>query len=82
MSIASAFRDKWNIVVTAVDSTHGQGEERDHRYAVAAKAIDAAGLVLTDKAVIDAYQRRIKELDGELSVARLQLARALLASGQ
>lgn len=64
MSIAAAYREKWETILAAADSTHGQGEDRVARYAVMARAADRAGLILTSKEVIAAYQKRIAELGG------------------
>ena len=62
MSIASGYRAKWETILAAADSTHGQGKDRDARYAVLARAVDEAGLILTSKEVIAGYQKRIAEL--------------------
>ena len=64
MSIASGYRAKWETILAAADSTHGQGKDRDARYAVMERAAYEAGLILTSKEVIAAYQNRIAELGG------------------
>ena len=60
-SIAASFRAKWNAIMTASDDTRGQNV--DARYSAMAKAADDAGLILTHKDVIAAYQRKIVELE-------------------
>lgn len=64
--IAAEVWRRWDVIVTAVDNTHGQGEEREYRHAVVAKAVRDAGLVLTTRETIAAYHRCIAELRREL----------------
>ena len=60
MSIALNFRSKWKTIVSAIDESRGNSD--DARYAAAFQAADQAGLVLTEKRVIAAYQDKIREL--------------------
>jgi hypothetical protein len=60
MSIASGFRAKWRIIMDAADASRGESD--DARFAAMAKAADDSDLILTEKAVVGAYQKAIAEL--------------------
>jgi long-subunit fatty acid transport protein len=62
VSIASNFRAKWAVIVKASDDTF-HSYIPDTRYAALAKAADDAGLILIEKAAIEALANRIKELE-------------------
>lgn len=60
MSIASGFRAKWRIIMEAADDSRGKND--DARFAAMAQAAGEGDLILTEKAVIRAYQKTIAEL--------------------
>lgn len=60
MSVASSFRSKWSVILKAADASRGQSD--DARFAAMAKAASAADLILTERAVVVAYQKTIEDL--------------------
>lgn len=62
MSIAANFRRKWDVLIEASDDTF-HSFVPDTRRAAMAKAADDAGLILIEKAAIEALSNRIKELE-------------------
>ena len=72
MSIASNFRDKWDVLIKASDDTF-HSFVPDTRRAAMARAADAADLILTEKRAFQALANRIRELEEALSAERARV---------
>ena len=72
MSIASNFRDKWDVLIKASDDTF-HSFVPDTRRAAMARAADAADLILTEKRAFQALENRIRELEEALSAERARV---------
>jgi hypothetical protein len=72
VSIASNFRDKWDVLIKASDDTF-HSFVPDTRRAAMARAADAADLILTERRAFQALANRIRELEDALSAERARV---------
>lgn len=70
MSIASAYRTKWEAIAAAADATVARDD--DARYLAMQKAAESVSCVLVSKHMIAAYQNRIRQLEAQTLVAFLK----------
>lgn len=70
MSIASNFRDTYDVALASADATVGKGA--DHRRTMLMQALDAGDLMLVEKDYVQSLFDAITELRASLARTRAQ----------